>query len=74
MDTRTKHMTIRMRPTRTKAAIFDRKEVTEFLDEYNQQANNAELNNRQKVYILPNYCDNIRRSFVKIIQPYVNQD
>jgi hypothetical protein len=74
MDTRTEHVTMRMRPARTEAAMFDGKEVTEFLDEYNRQANNAGLNDRQKVCILPDYCDNVRRSFVKMMQPYVNQD
>jgi hypothetical protein len=74
MDTRTEHVTMRMRPARTEVVMFDGKEVTEFLDEYNRQANNAGLNDRQKVCILPDYCDNVRRSFVKMMQPYVNQD
>jgi hypothetical protein len=37
---------MRMRPTRTEAVIFNRKEVTEFLDKYNRQANNVLLTNR----------------------------
>jgi hypothetical protein len=74
MDTRAEHVTMRMRPARTEAVMFDGREVTEFLDEYNRQANNALLTDRQKVCILPDYCDNVRRSFVKMMQPYVNQD
>jgi hypothetical protein len=46
MDTWAEHVTMRMRPARTEAVMFDRREVTEFLDKYNRQANNALLTDR----------------------------
>ncbi|KAF1938662.1 hypothetical protein EJ02DRAFT_425472, partial [Clathrospora elynae] len=45
--------------------IFDGKEVTEFLDEYNRKANNAQLSSEQKVLVLPDFCDAPRRAFMK---------
>jgi hypothetical protein len=74
VEARTEQVTMRMRPARADAVMFDGKEVTEFLDEYNRQADNALLNDRQKVSILPDYCDNIRRSFIKKMRAYGKYD
>jgi hypothetical protein len=65
---------VRMRPARQEAALFDGKEVTEFLDEYNRQADNALLSSQQKVRILPDYCDTVRRTFIKKMRSYLRQD
>jgi hypothetical protein len=35
IDTRAEHVTMRMRPACTKVVMFNRREVIEFLDEYN---------------------------------------
>jgi hypothetical protein len=35
IETRAKYVTMRMRPARTEAVMFNRKEVIEFLDKYN---------------------------------------
>ncbi|KAF1944175.1 hypothetical protein EJ02DRAFT_482425 [Clathrospora elynae] len=51
---------------------FDGKEVTEFLDEYNRKANNAQLSSEQKVLVLPDFCDAPRRAFMKRLKSYVN--
>ncbi|KAF1939357.1 hypothetical protein EJ02DRAFT_497236 [Clathrospora elynae] len=53
--------------------IFDRKEVTEFLDEYNRKANNAQLSSEQKVLVLPDFCNAPQRAFMKRLKSYVNE-
>jgi hypothetical protein len=60
-----------MRLAYQKAALFDSKEVTEFLDEYNRQADNALLSSQQKVCILLDYCDTVRRTFIKKMRSYL---
>ncbi|KAF1940613.1 hypothetical protein EJ02DRAFT_226730 [Clathrospora elynae] len=54
--------------------IFNGKEVTEFLDEYNRKANNAQLTAEQKVLVLPDFCDAPQRAFMKRLKSYVNVD
>jgi hypothetical protein len=69
-----KQAVVRMRPARQEAALFNGKKVTEFLDEYNRQANNALLSSQQKVRILPDYCDTVQRTFIKKIRSYLQQN
>jgi hypothetical protein len=54
--------------------LFSGLKVTKFLDEYNRQTDNACLNTRAKVLVLPDYCDKIRRTFIKKLKSYVNVD
>jgi hypothetical protein len=63
---------MKMRPARADALLFDGKEITEFLDEYNRQADNAGLTSVQKLHLLPDYCDSTRRTFVKKMKSYVD--
>jgi hypothetical protein len=65
---------IRMRPSKADMEPFDGKEVTEFLDEYNRQANNSLLTESQKVHLLPDYVDHVRRSFIKKMRAYTAVD
>jgi hypothetical protein len=65
---------IRMRPSKADMELFDGKEVTKFLDEYNQQANNSLLTKSQKVHLLPDYVDHVRRSFIKKMRAYTAVD
>jgi hypothetical protein len=62
--------TMKMKAPRTEAQVFDGTEITEFLDEYNRQTTNAGFSNKQKLLLLPDYCDNVRRSFVKKMRAY----
>jgi hypothetical protein len=54
--------------------VFTGLEVTEFLDEYNRRTDNAYFSTRTKVLVLPDYCDKIRRTFIKKLRSYVNVD
>jgi hypothetical protein len=50
--------------------VFNRKEVTEFLDNYNRITDNASLTNNLKIKVLPNFCKEHCRRFVKQLKPY----
>ena len=49
---------------------FDGKEVTEFLDDYDRMTDNAGLSDDLKVRVLPDYCEEHCRRFVKRLKPY----
>lgn len=58
-----------MRPGKTDFQ-FQGREVTEFLDDYNRQAENGGLGEVDRLKILLDFCDAVCRTFVKKLRPY----
>ncbi len=50
------------------ALAFNRKDVTEFLEDFNRQTNNSSLSNQQKVIVLLDYLDNPNRFLMRILK------
>lgn len=63
-------------PMRSRAIelVFNGKEVTEFLDDYDRMADNGGLSDIQKIRVLPDYCEEHCRRFVKRLKPYGEGD
>jgi hypothetical protein len=50
--------------------VFDGKEVTEFLDDYDCMTDNAGLTDDLKIKVLPDFCEEHCCCFVKRLKPY----
>ena len=69
----TARVLIPMRPGRSDFQFLG-KEVTEFLDDFNRQAENGGFDEKQRLRVLPDFCDPVCRTFLKKMKPYQDGD